>query len=188
MKKKIKIIIIGLSLLVTSIISVGFSDNQFEIAKHLDIFTTLYKELDAFYVDETDPGELMKEGIDAMLKTLDPYTTYIPESEIEDFRFVQTGQYGGIGAVITQRDDYVYISEPYEGYPAKKAGLMAGDKILEINGLSAQGKSTQEVSKILKGQPNTSVTLLISRNTFDNNKDIFEVTFQRKKIVFLHRV
>ena len=109
---------------------VGFTDDYFENSKNLDIFTTLYKELNTFYVDETDPGKLMKEGIDKMLKSLDPYTAYIPESEIEDFRFMTTGQYGGIGAIITKRADYVYVSEPYEGYPAQKAGLMAGDKIL----------------------------------------------------------
>ena len=110
-----------------------FTDDYFEISKNLDIFTTLYKELNTFYVDETDPGKLMKEGIDKMLKSLDPYTAYIPESEIEDFRFMTTGQYGGIGAMITKRKEYVFISEPYEGYPAQKAGLMAGDKISEIN-------------------------------------------------------
>ena len=163
MKKKFKIIILGIVLAITSVISVGFTDNYFEISKNLDIFTTLYKELNTFYVDETDPGELMKEGIDKMLKSLDPYTTYIPESEIEDFRFMTTGQYGGIGAMITKRKEFVFISEPYEGFPAQKAGLMAGDKILEINGKSAKSKTTEEVSKVLKGQPNTSVTLLIER-------------------------
>ena len=179
MKKKLKGIFLGFLILIISIFSVGFTDNYFEISKNLDIFTTLYKELNTFYVDETDPGELMKEGIDKMLKSLDPYTTYIPESEIEDFRFMTTGQYGGIGSVITKREDYVYISEPYEGYPAQKAGLMAGDKILEINGKSAKGKTTEEASKILKGQPNTSVTLLIERNNLDKP---FEVTFVREKV------
>jgi len=179
MKNKLKILLLACVLAVTSIVSVGFTDSYFEIAKHIDIFTTLYKELNAFYVDETDPGELMKKGIDEMLKSLDPYTTYIPESEIEDFRFMTTGQYGGIGAVITKRDDYVYVSEPYQGYPAQKAGLMAGDKILEINGKSAKGKTTEEVSKVLKGQPNTSVTLLIERKSFKNP---FEVTFNRAKV------
>ncbi|MEC8853882.1 MAG: S41 family peptidase, partial [Bacteroidota bacterium] len=157
----------------------SFTDNYFEIAKNLDIFTSLYKELNTYYVDETDPGKLMKKGIDAMLKSLDPYTTYIPESEIEDFRFMTTGEYGGIGAIITKRDDYVFISEPYEGFPAQKAGLMAGDKILEINGVSAKGKTTEEVSKVLKGQPNTSVTLLMERNNLDKP---FEVNFEREKV------
>ena len=179
MKKKVKIIILGIALAITSIGSVGFIDDYFEISKNLDIFTTLYKELNTFYVDETDPGKLMKEGIDKMLKSLDPYTAYIPESEIEDFRFMTTGQYGGIGAMITKRADYVYVSEPYEGYPAQKAGLMAGDKILEINGQSAKGKTTEEVSKALKGQPNTSVTVLIERPHLEKP---FEVTFDREKV------
>ena len=179
MKKKFKLIILSLSLLITSFVSVGFVDNYFEISKNLDIFTTLYKELNTFYVDETDPGKLMKEGIDKMLKSLDPYTTYIPESEIEDFRFMTTGQYGGIGAMITKRKEYVFISEPYEGYPAQKAGLMAGDKIVEINGKSAKAKTTEEVSKVLKGQPNTSVSLLIERPHLDKP---FEVTFDREKV------
>ena len=179
MKKKFKIIILGIVLAITSVISVGFTDNYFEISKNLDIFTTLYKELNTFYVDETDPGELMKEGIDKMLKSLDPYTTYIPESEIEDFRFMTTGQYGGIGAMITKRKEFVFISEPYEGFPAQKAGLMAGDKILEINGKSAKSKTTEEGSKVLKGQPNTSVTLLIERPHLDKP---FEVTFEREKV------
>ena len=179
MKKKFKLIILAISLAITSVMSVGFVDNYFEIAKNLDIFTTLYKELNTFYVDETDPGDLMKKGINAMLKSLDPYTTYIPESDIEDFRFMTTGQYGGIGAMITTRGDYVYISEPYEGFPAQKAGLMAGDKILEINGKSAKGKSTEEVSKVLKGQPNTAVTVLIERK---NKLKPFEVSFDREQV------
>lgn len=179
MKKKFKLIILSLSLLITSFVSVGFVDNYFEISKNLDIFTTLYKELNTFYVDETNPGDLMKKGIDEMLKSLDPYTTYIPESEIEDFRFMTTGQYGGIGAMITQIGEFVYISEPYEGFPAQKAGLMAGDKILEINGKTAKGKTTEEVSKVLKGQPNTVVTLLMERQNLEKP---FEVSFDREQV------
>ena len=179
MNKKIKLFILTISLFITSIISTGFVDNYFEIAKNLDIFTTLYKELNTFYVDETSPGDLMKKGIDEMLKSLDPYTTYIPESKIEDFKFQTTGQYGGIGAIITKIDDYVVIAEPYKGFPAQKSGLIAGDKILEINGVSAQGKTTEEVSKVLKGQPNTSVTLLIQRPYLETP---FEVTFDREKV------
>ena len=176
MKRKLKTIAI---IFLLSIGSISFVDNYFEISKNIDIFTSLYKELNLFYVDDTEPGELMKEGIDAMLKSLDPYTTYIPESEIEDFRFMTTGQYGGIGAIITKRKDFVFISEPYEGYPAQKAGLMAGDKIVEINGKSAKNKTTEEISKILKGQPNTSVTLLIERL---NLEEPFKVTFDREKV------
>ena len=114
-------------------------DNYFEKSKNLDIFTSVYKELSSSYVDDIDSGELMKTAIDAMLESLDPYTTYIPESEIEDFRFQTTGEYGGIGAMISKVDEYVVLLN-YEGFPAQKAGLIAGDKILKINGQSAKGK------------------------------------------------
>ena len=148
--KKIKKYTLILSLFLASILSLGFVDNFFEISKNLDIFSSLYKELNIFYVDETDPGELMKTGIDAMLESLDPYTTYIPESEKEDFEFMTTGQYGGIGAVISKNEDWVYVSEPYEGFPADKEGLIAGDKFLKIAGETVEGKSTSDVSKVLK--------------------------------------
>ena len=176
MSKKVKIFIVSVVVLISSF---SFTDSYFEIAKNLDIFTTVYRELNNYYVDETDPGKLMKTAIDKMLRSLDPYTNYIPESEIEDFQFMTTGQYGGIGAVITKRKDYVFISEPYEGFPAQKAGLIAGDKILEINGESAKGKNTEDVSKALKGQPNTEVQLLIERPYLD---DPFSVSFKRQKI------
>ena len=177
--KKIKkyTLIIGLSL--ASILSLGFVDNFFEISKNLDIFTSLYKELNIYYVDETDAGELMKTGIDAMLESLDPYTTYIPESEKEDFEFMTTGQYGGIGAIITKNGDWVYISEPYEGFPADKAGLIAGDKFVEIAGESAKNKSTEDVSKVLKGEPNTPVKVLIEREGLVKP---FEVEIIREEI------
>ena len=189
MKKIYKILILAFSLAIIPAIASAQNnpssdaknsgDNYFEIAKNLDIFTTLYKELNTFYVDETNPGDLMKKGIDEMLKSLDPFTNYIPESEIEDFRFQTTGQYWGIGAMITKTEDYVVISEPYENFPAQKAGLMAGDKILEINGVSAKGKTTEEVSKVLKGQPNTSVTILIER---PHVAKPFEVSFDREQV------
>ena len=176
MSKKIKIFVVSCVVIISSF---SFTDSYFEIAKNLDIFTTVYRELNNYYVDETDPGKLMKTAIDKMLKSLDPYTNYIPESEIEDFQFMTTGQYGGIGAVITKRKDYVFISEPYKGFPAQKAGLIAGDKILEIDGESAKGKNTEEVSKALKGQPNTDVELLIERPYM---KEPFTVNFKRQKI------
>ena len=163
MMKKTKKIYLVLAISIASLLSFSFVDNFFEISKNLDIFSTLYKELNIFYVDETDSGELMKTAIDAMLESLDPYTTYIPESDKEDFEFMTTGQYGGIGAVITKIEDWVYVSEPYEGFPADKAGLIAGDKFLEVDGESVEGKSTEDVSKVLKGEPNTSINVLIER-------------------------
>ena len=177
--KQIKKIVLIISVVTTSIFSMSFVDNYFEISKNLDIFTTLYRELNVFYVDDTDPGELMKKAIDSMLESLDPYTTYIPESEMEDFRFMTTGQYGGIGAIISKREDYVIISEPYEGFPAQKAGLISGDKLLEINGKSVKGKSTEDVSKVLKGQPNTMVNVVIEREGLEKP---FEVELKREEV------
>jgi len=148
---------------VISISSFAFVSGYFEVSKNLDIFTTLFREVNIYYVDETKPGEMIEKAIDSMLKDLDPYTTYIPESDIEDFRFQTTGQYGGIGAMIRKKGDHVVIAEPYQGFPADKAGLKAGDKLLEIDGKSVKGKTTQDVSSVLKGQPGVEVELLIER-------------------------
>jgi len=137
--------------------------NDFEISKNLDVFSELFKQLEINYVDQIKPGELMQKAIDAMLTDLDPYTNYIPESKIEDYELMTTGQYGGIGALIHKQGDYVVISEPYENFPAQKAGLMAGDKILEVDKKPAKGKESDEVSTILKGQPGTTLELLIQR-------------------------
>lgn len=138
-------------------------DNNFEIAKSLDIYSALLKDLNTLYVDDIDQGELTKTGIDAMLKQLDPYTVYIPESEVEDYRFLTTGQYGGIGSIIQQRGDYIIIAEPYEGWPAQKAGLMAGDTILSINGTEVKGKRNDKVSMMLKGEAGTPLEVKVKR-------------------------
>ncbi len=157
----------------------SFQDSYFEISKNIDILVSVYKNINTYYVDETEPGDLMKTGIDAMLHKLDPYTVYYPESDIEDYRFMTTGQYGGVGALISRKDGFVFISEPYEGYPAHKAGLRAGDKILEVDGKEAKGKSTQEISSFLKGEPETDLILSIERF---GETDPFEVTVTRQKI------
>ncbi|RKE03114.1 S41 family peptidase [Marinifilum flexuosum] len=143
----------------------GFSrdERNFEISKNLNIYYTMFRELNLFYVDEIDPGDLVKKSMDAMLKTLDPYTTYISESDIEDFKLMTTGEYAGIGALISKHKDEVIIAEPYEGFPAYKAGLKAGDVMLEINGTSTKDKSTDDVSNLLKGQPNVPLTIKIKR-------------------------
>ncbi|HEV7229813.1 MAG TPA: S41 family peptidase [Bacteroidia bacterium] len=160
-------------------VSVSFVDNYFEVSKNLDIFATLFRELNIYYVDEIKPGDLMKKGIDSMLESLDPYTDYIPESEIEDYRYMTTGQYGGVGAIILQHGDNIVVSEPYEGFPAQKADLRAGDIILEINGIAAKGKKTDDISKILKGQPGTTVKLLVERQ---GEKKPFEKILTREEI------
>lgn len=146
-------------------------DRGFEISKNLEIFSSVYKNLHLNYVDDIESGKLIKTAIDAMLASLDPYTNYIPESNIEDVKLQILGQYGGIGAVVSQRDDYVCIAEPYEGLPAAKAGLLAGDKIIEINGEPAKGKTVSDVSGFLRGQAGTQVKLKLERQgkTFEKN-------------------
>jgi carboxyl-terminal processing protease len=163
MKNRISKIVLIVGLAISSVISVGYVDSYFEVSKNLDIFATLFRELNIYYVDDSDPGKLMKTGIDAMLKSLDPYTNYIPESNIEDYKMMTTGQYGGIGALIQKQGDYVIISEPYEGFGAFKAGLIAGDKILEVDGKSVKGKTTTDIREFLLGQPGTSIELKIER-------------------------
>lgn len=152
----------------------------FEISKNIEIFTNLYKEINTYYVDDVDPAKLMRTGVDAMLESLDPYTNYISESEIEGFRYITDGKYNGIGAMIRQMDDYVTITEPYENCPAQKAGLKAGDVILAIDGKSAKGKSTDDVSEFLKGFPGTEVILTIKRPGVSDN---MKITMVRDEVV-----
>lgn len=178
--RKFRYFLFGLGVGIISVVGVSY-DNYFELSKNLEIFSTLFKELNIYYVDEIKPGELTKTGIDAMLESLDPYTVYIPESDMEDHRLSTTGQYGGMGASIRKKGDYVVITEPYEGYPAQKSGLMAGDVILEVNGQSTKGKSTDDVVKLLRGAPNTSVSIVVQREgVVDPMK--FSVTRQEIKI------
>lgn len=141
--------------------SVGFVRNDFELVKNLDIFSSLLRQLDENYVDEINVNDLVKTSIDAMLEKLDPYTVFYPESDLEEFKLMTTGQYGGIGATIQQDSDYVIIAEPYEGFPAYEAGLQAGDKILSIGSKNTKGMTTSDVSNMLKGQPDTKITLSI---------------------------
>ena len=167
-KKRLKIFALVACITTGAAVSYSFKDDFFEISRNIDIFVSLYRELDMYYVDEIKHGDVMKQGIDEMLESLDPYTNYIPESEIEDYRFMTTGQYGGIGAMIGQKGDFVVITDPYEGFPAQKSDLRAGDVILEIDGKTIKGKKTDDISKILKGQPDTQVKMLIRRPGVEN--------------------
>ena len=153
--------------------------NNFEIAKSLDIYNSLLRELNLNYVDEINPGELNETAIKAMLDGLDPYTVFIPESDIENAKFMTTGEYGGIGALIQYDGEWTRISEPYYGWPAQKAGLIAGDIILEVNSVDCKKKNTQEVSDLLKGQPNTEVTIKIKR--YGEEKPLTK-TLKREKV------
>lgn len=156
-----------LTTLFTLIFVLNFSigqNNGFETIKSLEITDQIYEHLEKYYVDDINVGALSKNAIDAMLKDLDPYTVYYHESNIEDYRLMTTGQYGGIGALIRKVGDFVCISEPYEGNPAIKAGLMAGDKILSVDGKEMKDKTTSEVSTALKGPKGTEVEIKVDRN------------------------
>ena len=161
--RKIRIIIASACIAAVSVFSYSFKEDYFELSKNIDIFVTLFREVNMYYVDELQPGTIIKTGIDAMLESLDPYTNFIPEDDIEDARFMTTGQYGGIGALIRTKDDYIVVSEPYENSPAAKADLRAGDVLIEIDGRNTKGKTTGDVVKFLKGQPQSTVKLLIQR-------------------------
>lgn len=159
-------------------VNLNYNDEHyFEITKNIRIMTSIYDKLNTYYVDEPQPGQLMKTGIDAMLKSLDPYTVYYPESDIEDYQFMTTGQYGGIGAMIKNQGEYVVISDPYENSPALKAGLLAGDKLLEVDGKSVVGKKTKDMSTILKGGAGTTLEVKYVRNG-----KTFETTITRELI------
>ena len=157
MKQLILILIISLQF------NVSAQSNGFEVIKNLELIDLIYMNLEKYYVDDPKTGEISKVAIDAMLQELDPYTVFYHEANIEDYRMMTTGQYGGIGALIRKVDDYVIIAEPYEDKPAHKAGLQAGDKILEIDGRSMKGKSNEEVSTALKGTKGSTIKVKYDR-------------------------
>ncbi|MEI6679735.1 MAG: S41 family peptidase [Mariniphaga sp.] len=175
------VIILGLSFW-------GFKSDQknFEISKNLDIFYTLVRELNLFYVDEVKPEKLIKKGIDDMLETLDPYTVFIPESEMDDFKFMTTGDYAGIGAMISKRGGQIIVAEPYEGFPAQLNGLRAGDIFLEVDGKSVDKMVVSDVSEILKGPAKKAVKVKIQRpgETKPFTKDIVREEIQIDPVTY----
>ncbi len=154
-------------------------DRDFKLIKNLDIYYSLFRELNVFYVDDIEPEKLVEISINEMLQSLDPYTVYIPESDIDDFTFATTGKYGGIGSLIRKSGDFAVISEVYKSFPADLAGLKAGDIIRKIDGKSIEGLALHKVSDLLKGLPDTEVGVSIKRYGID---EPFTVTFIRKKI------
>ena len=171
-------------ILIVAAAIVGFSftapaEKYFDIAKSLDIFATLFKEVNAYYVDEVDPKDLVSIGIDGMLQSLDPYTDYIPEENLEEFSIQTTGQYAGIGALIGIINNKTVITNPYDGFPANKAGLRVGDQIISVDGVNIEGKNTPQVSSLLKGKPNTEVKLVVRRP--GKNGDL-TININRQKI------
>src|SRR6187399_3093724 len=172
------IIILGI-IAITGIALRKPAEKYFDIAKSLDIFATLFKEVNAYYVDEVEPQKLIRKGIDGMLESMDPYTNYIPEDELESFRISTTGQYGGIGALIGIVNKKTVITHPYKDFPAYKAGLKVGDELISIDGKSVKGNQTSDVSLLLKGQPKTDVEVKVRRY---GQKDDLTFTIKREKI------
>lgn len=163
-RKKFRSITIAVTIILFSVVFIGFDDNDdFDLAKNLDIYQTLIRELRLYYVDDIQSAKVITTSIDEMLESLDPYTVYYPESKIEDFKFLTTGQYGGIGALIRKDSLNIIIESVYEDYPAEKAGIRPGDILKMVEKKHVKNVDTEDVSELLKGMPNTDVTLQIFR-------------------------
>lgn len=185
--KKLSHIIIILSLIILPISLLNFDDTKdFETAKNLDIFYSLFSEISNSYVDEIAPGDLMERTIVSMLKTLDPYTTYIPESDVERFTMMLKGEYGGIGATIAKRDSLLMIMDIQDNSPAQKAGLLLGDRILEVDGHPIANKTYEEYNPLLQGQAGTTLQLLILRNNEHKKFTIERENIQIKSVPYYH--
>jgi carboxyl-terminal processing protease len=176
-KRPVVLLIFALLLLGGTLAFQTKNDRLFAIAKSIDIFATLIRELDTYYVDQIDPEKLLTVGIQAMLEELDPYTEYIPEEESDDFRMLTTGEYAGVGALIGNRGEGNIVLMPYTGFPAQNAGIRIGDLLLKVDSVAVQKKSTSEVSELLKGPANTGVTVTVKRGD-----DTLQFSLNRKKI------
>lgn len=177
-KNKLIITIVALLVTVSLFSFINRNDKLFSLAKNLDIFASLVRELDSYYVDEIDPEHLVTVGINAMLEELDPYTEYIPEENSDDFRMMTTGEYGGVGALIGNRTGVNMILMPYRGFPAQAGGLRIGDELLKVDTVNVTDKSTADISRLLKGPANTEVFVQVKRG-----EDTISVDLTRRKIV-----
>lgn len=161
------------------LVSAGNSD--FRMGRNMQILVDLYRDLNLFYVDEPDQDLLLMDAAMGMTSSLDPYTEYLPEEDMEEFEVLTTGKYGGIGALIRQKGDWVHIAQPYKGFPADKNGLTIGDKILRIDGRSAEGIGSETVSSLLKGDPGTTVSLAVEK-FYSGETEELEITRERISI------
>ena len=185
--KKIKVLfLIPLILVLTS--SQKTEKDYFEISKNLKLVASVYEKINNYYVDEIIPGIVMKKGIEAMLKSLDPYTTYISESQIEDFRFTTTGEYGGIGANIKNIKNKVFISELYENSPAQKSGILPGDEILTIDGIKINTKNLEETGNLLKGPAESIINIEINRRNKTIVKKVKREQIQIPAVSFFKKI
>jgi len=178
MKKKI----VGICVIAVAVISLSFTppaERYFEIAKNLEIFASVFKEVNNLYVDEINPNKTIRIGIDAMLGSLDPYTNFISEDQVEDFRTQNTGQYGGIGAVTRTMGNRTVVTMVYEEYPAFKNGLKIGDEVLKMDGVDLSKLTLEEANHLMRGQVGTPVKLTVKRM---GQKDPINIEFKREKI------
>ncbi len=162
-----------------AVVLMASARNDFALGRNIEVLINMMRELHVLYVDETDPAELMKNAAEGMTSTLDPYTAYMPEKEVAEFEMMTTGKYGGVGSLIRQKGDYVRFAEPYKGRPADRAGIKIGDRILEIDGVSAKGMTVDQVSNRLKGDPETEVRLKVARLVDDS---VMNLTLRRERI------
>ena len=187
MKSNIKT---ALFVIISLILQSGQKTDQdyFEISKNLKIMSSVYEKLNSYYVEEIVPGRVMKQGIDAMLKSLDPYTVYISESQIEDFRFTTTGEYGGIGASIKKFEDSIIVTELYKSSPALKAGIKVGDIILSIDKINLQNRSIEDVGSLLKGPAESKILIEILRDDVKIHKNVIREDIQVPAVTFYKKL
>ncbi|MNK10063.1 putative CtpA-like serine protease [compost metagenome] len=182
--KKVKIVLFSTILAVTAL-TLAFKEDLFQVSKNLDVFASLYKEININYVEETNPADLMKHGIDAMLGSLDPYTEYVPESEIEDYKlkYIST-QYGGIGAGTLTIAGKLFVNEISEGHPSQKNDIRPGDQIVKINGIEIEGKERSQISQLLRGPKGTPVNLMLLRDGTVLNKTIVREEIKQPNVSY----
>lgn len=176
---------LGVAVLLITTLSFSFKEDLFQISKNLDIFASVYKELNINYVDEVNTAKLMRTGIDAMLENLDPYTEFVPESEIEDYKmkYVST-QYGGIGAGVIHREGRVFISDPFEGYPAQKADIRGGDEVISIDNEKVLNKTNEQISQLLKGPKETPIKIVVLRDGKTIEKQLYRADISQPNVSY----
>ncbi len=179
-KKRITYSLLSALIVLVGAGTIAATNPDFALGRNIQILFNMFRELSLLYVDEVDPEKLMLNAADGMTRELDPYTELIPEKEMADFEIMTTGKYGGMGAIIQKKGDYVMVAQPYKGSPADKAGLQIGDIILAVDGKDVKGLEIQEVSSMLKGTPGTELSLKVRKLLTDQEQ---ELTIKRERIV-----